>query len=66
MKKIFVLLAGITFLSLFLISCEKTCICKSYVEGVNKTTIEYPNPDEVACTTFNTYSESMQTGVKCE
>ena len=66
MKKIFLLLAGIIFLSLSLLSCEKTCVCKSYVEGVNEATIEYPNPDEVACTIFNTYSESMQTGVICE
>ena len=66
MKKIIVLLLGIPFFSLFLISCEKTCICKSYVEGVEKTTIEYPNPDEVDCNSFATYSESMQTGVKCE
>lgn len=66
MKKIFLLLAGITSLSFFLLSCEKTCVCKSYVEGVNKTTIEYPNPDEVDCATFNTFSESMKTGVKCE
>lgn len=66
MKKIFLLLAGITSLSFFLLSCEKTCICKSYVQGTNEATVEYPNPDEVDCATFNTYSESMQTGVICE
>lgn len=66
MKNFIFILAGFTLASFFLVSCEKTCICKSYVEGTNEATVEYPNPDEVDCATFNTYSESMQTGVKCE
>lgn len=66
MKNLILVFTGLILLSLSLFSCEKTCICKSYVEGTNEATIEYPNPDEVDCATFNTYSESMQTGVKCE
>jgi len=69
MKKILCIIAACFLVAAVSTSCNKKCTCKTYAAGVVIATeedVELDRDTYNSCTDLNTYSETFNTGVKCE
>ena len=66
MKKLLLLLAGVALLAVFSTSCNKGCVCKTYVLGVVGASQEITVEDGQTCSDYSSYDESTKTGLKCK